>query len=308
MIVTRARALALIGAATVVSGCAGRRAIRIGSKDFIENITVAEVYAAALECAGHRVERHMILGNTAYTTGKLKDAMIDLYPEYTASAVIEILRQAPPRSAESVVLLRNAYARDRLTWLNPAPGNDSQALVVTKTLAERFNVRTLSECAIAAPQLRFAAVGDFLSRSDALPGLQRHYGGFEFKAKQMFGIGTQFNALSDHAADVAAAFTTDAQLSSPRFLLLKDDRHFWPIYNITPVVRLQALLANPDIRGILDATSAILTDSALRALNREVVLNERDPVLVAEQFLTDNAHKLRASDPHMTCQAGFFRR
>jgi glycine betaine/choline ABC-type transport system substrate-binding protein len=80
------------------------------------------------------------------------------------------------------------------------------------------------------------------------------------------------------------------------------------MYNITPVVRLQALSANPDMRGILDATSAILTDSALRALNREVALNERDPVLVAEQFLTDNMKKLRASDPQLTCQAGFFRR
>jgi osmoprotectant transport system substrate-binding protein len=306
---TRARAITLIGSTVFLPHCANRNVIRVGSKDFSENITVAEIYAAALECAGYAVERNMILGNAFAATTELKRADIDLYPEYTGTGLIDILGLPPPQSRNSIfAMLQSGYIRFHLTWLQLAPGSDSQALAVTKGTACRFNLSTLSECARAAPQLRFATVGEFLTRKDALPGLQEFYGGFKFKAKHKFDIGAQYDALLDDEADVAAAFTTDAQLAPKRFVVLRDDRHFWPPYHIAPVVRLDALSAHPGIEGILNGISGLLTDAALRRLNVEVALHERDPAEVAEQFLNEHADRLFSNGRELKCLKNTSRR
>jgi osmoprotectant transport system substrate-binding protein len=175
-----------------------------------------------------------------------------------------------------------------VTWLAPSPVNDSQGLAVTRALAKRFNVRTLSQCAAAAPQLRLAAIPEFVTRADALPGLRKFYGGFSFKDVRTYAIGLQYDALGRGDADVATAFTTDSQIDTDRLVLLQDDRHFWPPYNIAPVVRDQALRTHPQIAKVLGRVSPMLTDPVVRRFNYEFNVKKADPADIAQQFVKEH--------------------
>lgn len=292
MRVTRKRAIALVASSFALAGCArpASGAIRVGSKNFSESITVAEIYAAALERAGMTIERHMNLGSTQIATAAIRRGDIDIYPEYTGTGLIDVLHHAPMHDPSAILAaLRAAYrTRFGLTWLDPAPANDAQGLAVKAAVAQRFGVRTLSQCAAAAPRLRLAAVPEFLTRADALPGLQRFYGGFAFKQVRTFDIGLQYAALLHGDADVATAFTTDAAILADRLTVLQDDRHFWPPYNIAPVARLDTLRAHPQIQPMLERVSRALTDAAVRSLNVAVDIRKQDPSAAAVAFLQES--------------------
>lgn len=289
MNITRKRSLALFASAALLPHCAGRRTgtVRVGSKNFGENIIVAEVYAAALEQAGIPVERRMNLGSTQIATEAMLRGDIDLYPEYTGTGLIDVLHHAPVRTAAEVYrIVRSEYRRRyNIVWLPPSPVNDSQGLAVTIEVADRFRVRTLSECAKAAAELRLAAIPEFVTRSDALPGLQHFYGGFAFRSVRTFAIGLQYDALSRGDADVATAFTTDSQIDTEHLVLLKDDRMFWPPYNIAPVVRSAVLLSHPRIATVLAHISPLLTDAVVRRFNVAFNVSHTDPAQIAAQFL-----------------------
>ncbi|HZZ64629.1 MAG TPA: glycine betaine ABC transporter substrate-binding protein [Candidatus Baltobacteraceae bacterium] len=294
MTLTRKRSLALIGAALTLPSCGGgdRNVLKAGSKNFGENIIVAEIYAAALERAGLHVERRMNLGSTQIATEAMVRGDIDLYPEYTGTGLIDVLHHTPVRSASEVyAIVKREYARRYgITWLAPSPVNDSQALAVTASLAEKMQLRTLSRCAVLASGLSLAAIPEFVSRADALPGLQRFYGGFHFKSVRTYAIGLQYDALTRGDADVATAFTTDSQIDTDHLVLLSDDKHFWPPYNIAPLVRNTALRAHPQAQAVLNRISPLLTDAAVRRFNEAYNLAHADPAQIAQQFLKEHAH------------------
>lgn len=293
MKISRGQALTLLGGALALPSCARQsgRVIRVGSKNFSENITIAQVYAGALERANLQVERRMNLGSTQIAQAALERGDIDLYPEYTGTGLIDVLHLTPMHDAARLFeRVRKEYrARYDLIWLQPSPVNDSQALAVTRAVSKRFRLRTLSECAREAPQLRLAAVPEFVVRADALPGLQRYYGGFNFASVRTFEIGLQYQALLRGDADVCTAFTTDAQIAAQDLVVLQDDRHFWPPYNVAPVVRAPALAAHPQIAQVLDRIAPLLTDTVVRAFNVAVDIDKRDPRGVADRFLAEHA-------------------
>jgi osmoprotectant transport system substrate-binding protein len=289
---TRRESLALFGAALVLPQCTGgnANAVRVGSKNFGEDIIVAEVYAAALERAGIPVQRHMNLGSTQIATAAMQRGDIDLYPEYTGTGLIDVLRLPPMRDAHALFeTVKAAYQKQYgLVWLTPSPANDSQGLAVTKATARKYNIRTLSQCAAAAPQLRLAAIPEFVTRADALPGLQRFYGGFKFKGVRTYEIGLQYDALQRGDADVATAFTTDSQIATDRLVLLQDDKHFWPAYNIAPVVRAGALRTHPKIETVLNRISPPITDDVLRRFNYAFNVQKAEPADIAAGFIKEH--------------------
>jgi osmoprotectant transport system substrate-binding protein len=294
MKLTRRTSIALIGAALAFPRCSGgssNGAVRVGSKNFAEDITIAEIYAAALERAHIPVERHMNLGSTQIATAAMQRGDIDLYPEYTGTALIDVLRMPPMRNAQRIFnTVKSTYERRfGITWLAASPMNDSQGLAVTQSVAQRYHVRTLSQCAAAAPQLRLAAIAEFLTRADALPGLQKYYGGFRFKSARTYAIGLQYQALLSGDADVSTAFTTDSQIGTDNLVVLQDDRKFWPAYNVAPVVRQAALKRNSQIAAVLNRISPLLTDPVVRQLNYQVNVNHVDPADAAQQFLKEHA-------------------
>lgn len=259
--------------------------VTVGSKNFTESVVLAEIYAQALEQAGFHVNRKLNLGGTLIAHEALKRGEIDFYPEYTGTGLIDILKQPPQQTHLHEVLDREYQQRWHLRWLESSSANDGQGLVVTKTTADRYGVYTLSKLSQLAPQLTMAGVPEFEERADALPGLQKAYGGFQFKKIQLYDHGLKYRVLQNGQADVTVGFTTDGILTDPNLVLLKDDRHFWPQYRITPVIRESVIQQHPEIEKILNQISKHLTTETVQKLNAEVDLQHREAADVAHDFL-----------------------
>ncbi len=290
MKIRRRTALAAVaGLAFAPVACTKRAAtIRVGSKNFTEELLLGEMYAALLERAGYEVDRRLNLGSVEVAMAALQRGDIDVYPEYTGTALLVVLKLPPitdrVRTYETV---KRAYEeRFHLSWLAPAPMNDTQALATTPAVAERYGLRTLSDLAREAPKLRLAAVPEFVQRADGLSGLQREYGGFHFASVRYIAIGLKYKALLDGDADVAVAFGTDGQIDADHLVVLADDKHFWPPYQVAPVIRDDALVRFPQARRALDALSPHITDAAMRHLNWRVDGGHEEPADVARDFLT----------------------
>ena len=283
----RRRAIALFGAPLLARCAFDPNAVRVGSKNFTESFVIAEIYAHALERAGMRAERLFNLGSTQIAIAAMERGNIDCYPEYTGTALIDVLHLAPipdPRKAYAVVA-REFERRYGIVWLNPSPMNDSQALATTRAIAQTRRLATLSDVSRAAPQLRLATIQEFLARPDGLPGLQRFYGGFRFAQVRTYDIALKYQALLEGRADVASAFSTDGEIATDALVVLRDDRHFWSAYNVAPVVRRAALAARPQIARVLNAVSPAITDTAAQTMNAAVEKSQQDPADVAAAFL-----------------------
>lgn len=290
MTLSRRRLLAFLASAALLPACskgASGDTIRVGSKNFTESFVIAEIYAQALEKAGMRVERHLNLGSVQIAMAALQHGDIDLYPEYTGTALIDVLHEQPMHDASRIYdVVSAAFAkRYQLQWLRPSPMNDSQALATTQAIASQYRLATLSDLAKAAPSLRLATIPEFLSRPDALPGLQKAYGGFHFKSVNTYDIGLKYEALLHGQADIATAFSTDGQIGASNLVVLKDDKHFWPAYNVAPVVREPALSRHPKIADVLNRVSPLITDVDAREMNYAVDHDKADPSDVAAAFL-----------------------
>lgn len=285
---TRAQALASLASLPLLTRCAGlSQSIRVGSKNFTESFIIAEIYSQALEGAGYTVMRRFNLGSTQIAMAAMQRGDIDLYPEYTGTALIDVLHLPPmqdPRAVYSTVSREFAKRYD-VVWLKPSPMNDSQALATTREIAARERIATLSDLAPKASSLRLATIQEFLARADGLPGLQRVYGGFRFADVRTYDIALKYQALVEGKADVASAFTTDGAIASDRFVVLRDDRHLWSPYNVAPVVRQQTLAQHAKIAIVLDAVSPRITDAAAARMNAAVESDRKDPAGVATAFL-----------------------
>jgi osmoprotectant transport system substrate-binding protein len=288
MNVSRAKALTLLAAGPMLASCAlDRGVVRVGSKNFTESFLIGEIYAQALENAGMRVERLFNLGSTQIAMAAMKRGNIDCYPEYTGTALIDVLHMEPIADSRGAydVVARLFEQRYDIVWLRPSPLNDSQGLATTQEISAAQGLTTLSQVAQAAPRLRLATIQEFLARPDGLPALQRAYGGFRFASVRTYDIALKYRALLEGKADVASAFTTDGAIATDRLVILRDDRHLWSAYNVAPVVRRAALIARPAIARVLNAVSPSITDRAARAMNAAIEDSSQDPADVAASFL-----------------------
>lgn len=287
MNVTRGRAIATLAAVPLLPACARDVALRVGSKNFTESILIAEIYAQALERGGLRVERRLDLGSTQIAMAAMARGDIDLYPEYTGTALIDVLHPAPMHDPAAIYdAVKAAFARQYgIIWLARSPMNDSQGLATTRAIAQRYHLRTLSDLAPVASQLRLATIPEFVSRPDGLPGLQRLYGGFHFKIVRTYDISLKYQALLQGEADIATAFTTDGAIVVDDLIVLEDNKHLWPAYNVAPLVRREALTSTPRIATLLDAIAPRITSRATQAMNAEIESRDRDPADVAAAFL-----------------------
>ena len=287
---SRADALAFIAAGIALPSCGGDGAtqISVGAKNFTEELILGEIYAGVLEQNGFRVARKLNLGGTDIAMQALRRGEIDVYPEYTGTALLTQLKQPPIADPKRIyAIVKAAYKKEYgLTWLDPAPANNTQALATTAAIGAKYGLRTLSELAVAAPQLRLGAIPEFLKRSDGLPGLQRAYGGFQFKETRLIDIGLKYKALLIGDVDVVVAFGTDGEIVGEHLTVLRDDKRFWPAYNVAPVVRDQTLAAFPAVATHLNRIAPFLTDTQMRSLNDEVEgTQKREAGDVARDFI-----------------------
>jgi osmoprotectant transport system substrate-binding protein len=281
--------LSACGSPNTDSGTGSKKkpTVRIGSKNFTESLILGEMYALALENAGYEVERKLNLGGTLVAHEALKSGDIDMYPEYTGTGLINILKlpaKSDPKEVYDIVS-KNYKEKFNLIWLEPTQANDSQGLVTTKKVAEKYNLYTISQLAKLAPKLRMAAVPEFEEREDGLKGLKKFYGGFDFKSINLYDYGVKYRVLLNDEADVTVGFTTDGDLTNPDLVLLQDDKKFWPPYFVAPVVRADILQKAPGMEKVLNEVSSKIDSKKMQQLNAEVDIKKREYAEVAKEFL-----------------------
>lgn len=260
--------------------------LRVGSKNFTEQLVVGELYAQALEAAGATVQRRLNLGGTLIAQQALLAGEIDLYPEYTGTGLGVVLRQGTEGSARQVwQRVHDGYAPMGLEWLPPSAIDNGNALLVTRATAARRGLRTLTDLAAQAPELTLAAGNEFAGRADGLPGLERVYGMRFRRFRQFAALGLRYAALTHGQADVVNGYATDWQIAQHELVSLVDDRALWPPYQLAPVVRKAALDGFRLLAQALAAVDARLDNASAQALNRAVDYDGDEPRMVAARFL-----------------------
>ncbi|MCO7177849.1 glycine betaine ABC transporter substrate-binding protein [Streptococcus gallolyticus] len=260
--------------------------IRVGSKDFTENLVIAEIYALALEDNGYTVERVSNISSSLIHNSIVNDE-IDLYPEYTGTGLLSVLGEDMETDPEKVYkIVKKEYEEQfNLTWLDYASANDSQGLVIRTEVANSLNIKTISDLQAHASELRFASQGEFDEREDGLPGLEKTYGTFNWQSSKVYDNSLKYSVLENDEADVTPAYTTEGQLvNTDEFTLLEDDKQFWPPYNLAPVVRDNILDDNPDIKTILNNISAKLDTETVTELNAKVDVDGQEYTDVAKEY------------------------
>jgi osmoprotectant transport system substrate-binding protein len=272
----------------LLASCGGQsRAVRVGSKDFTEEFIVGNMYALLLEANGIPVERKLNLGGTPVLQQALVSDQVDLYPEYTGTGLLTVLKLPTNTDRQQVFnAVKDGYKKQfNLVWLNPAPMNDTQALAMKKDVAAKLGIKTISDMAAKAGDLTMIGPPEFEQREDGLPGIQKAYGNFQIKKYIAVDPGLRYEGLVNGQADVVVAFGTDGQIAAYDLLILQDDKGLFPPYQIAPVVRQQALDANPKIADVLNTLAPLLDDATIQRLNFEVDGKKREPADVAKEFL-----------------------
>jgi osmoprotectant transport system substrate-binding protein len=283
--VKRAACLLLI----LVAGCSARRAMTVGSKNFTEQIVLGEIVAQHLEHRlGQRVDRKLDLGGTLLTHEALVKGSIDLYPEYTGTALTNVLKLAPSADAAAVLeSVRRGYRQWGLEWLDPLGFNNTFAMVIRNQDARARRVRTLSEAARYQPGWKLGVGYEFLQRPDGLPGLLRAYPLRLQGSPVSMDLGLLYPALEQGKVDMVAASETDGMLSVLKVEVLEDDRHYFPPYQAALVVRERAL-ADARVRAALGELSGRFSNEVMRRLNYAVDGEHRPARLVAARFLEES--------------------
>lgn len=265
--------------------------LRVGSKNFTEQLVVGELYAQVLEARGATVERRLNLGGTAIAQSALLSGEIDLYPEYTGTGLGVVLREPTEGDPASILAkVRAGYAaRFDLHWIAPSGIDNGNALLVTAGTARRLNLTTLSDLAREAPRLTLAAGNEFADRADGLPGLRRVYGMQFGRLRQFAALGLRYAALTHGQADVVNAYATDWQIAARGYTALRDDRGLWPAYQLCAVMRGATLRDNPGLEAPLSTISLRLDNAVMQRLNREVDQDGDEPREVVRRFLRAQA-------------------
>lgn len=266
------------------------RPVVVASKPFGESFLLAEMFAQLLESRGIEVVRRPGLGATEVAFGALLTSAIDVYPEYTGTGLVAILRDSladsvarDPRAVYAHVSLRFADAYG-VRWLPPLGFENTYAIAVRRETAAEHGLRTLSDMARVSASLRAGFTADFIGRPDGLAGLTRTYG-MRFSVTRPLSPALKYRALAGGDVDVIDGYSTDGLLARYDLVVLEDDRRFFPPYEAAALVSSRLARERPDAIAALTLLSGMLDAQRMRALNRRVEVDGEDVASVARDAL-----------------------
>jgi osmoprotectant transport system substrate-binding protein len=262
--------------------------IVIGSKNFTESLMLGELLAQLIESRTHlKVERRFYLAGTYICQQAMLAGRIDLYPEYTGTALTAILKQKVSGDKTRVYQQVKSEYENRFHFtLSPPFGfNDTFAMEIRGEDARRLNLKTLSQSGQYTPHWRAGFGYEFMERPDGYPGLAAAYGLHFAGPPRVMDLGLLAPALKNHQIDMAAGNATDGLIPAFDFAVLEDDRHYFPPYEAVAVVRQESLQQHPEIAGAIAALSDKISDQEMRKLNYALDGLHRDATDVAHEFL-----------------------
>lgn len=260
----------------------------VGSKNFTESLVLGELIAQALEAHTHlKVERRFYLAGTYICHQGMLAGRIDIYPEYTGTAVTAILKQKPEGDRTQVYeRVKSEYEQRLGLTLGPEFGfNDTFAMEIRGDDARRLHLRTLSQAALYAPHWRAGFGYEFMERPDGYRGLAATYGLHFAEEPRIMDLGLLARNLHEGRIDLAAGNATDGLIPVLDLFVLEDDRHYFPPYEAVPVIRQQTLKEHPEVGQVLAQFTGKISDSEMQQLNYAVDGLHRDVKDVAREFL-----------------------
>ena len=276
-----------------LSGCrhSSQPNITIGSKFFTEQVVLAELLAQHIEArTGIHVIRKSNLGGTLLCHKALLAGDLDLYVEYTGTALTAVLNQAPGEDSAATIYTRvqQGYAaRFPLEVTEPLGFENTFAMVVRGADARQYRLRTISDIIPLAPHWRAGFGYEFLERPDGYQGWSQRYG-LRFAAQpSVMDLGLIYRALVDKKVDVVAGNSTDGLIAALDLVPLSDDRHYFPPYDAVPIVRRDTLEKFPQLRAALADLAGKISADDMRRLNAAVDGDQRDPAAVVRIFRTE---------------------
>ncbi|MBV8771446.1 MAG: ABC transporter substrate-binding protein [Deltaproteobacteria bacterium] len=287
--------LAAIGL-TALTGCERRAAIVVGCKNFTEQIILGELIAQEIEQRTQLpVERRFYLAGTYIAQQSILAGRIDVYPEYTGTALTAILKQPPQGDKHDVYdkVKADYERRFHLTLGAPFGFNDTFAIEIRGETARELHLQTLSQAAAYAPKWRAGFGYEFMERLDGYKGLAASYGLRFAKPPRIMDLGLLTRALEDGQVDLIAGNMTDGLIPVLDLYVLEDDKHYFPPYEAVPVIREQTLARFPELKGALDELGGKISDAKMRQLNYEADGKKRAVKDVVADFLREVNSKAR---------------
>jgi osmoprotectant transport system substrate-binding protein/osmoprotectant transport system permease protein len=273
--------------ALALSARASKDVVRIGSKNFTEQIILGEIVAQIIETStGLQVERRLNLGGTFICDRAVRSGDIDAYVEYSGTAQTAIFHQAVDTDSRRVFdAVKARYAEGGLTLLDPLGFENTFAMLIRGDDAARLGVRTLSQAAAVATSWRAGFGYEFLQRQDGYPGLARAYGLHFARPPTAMDLSLIYRALAERQVDFIAGDATSGLIDAYGLTMLEDDRHYFPPYDAAVVARSSMLLARPEVKNALARLSGRISVTDMRRMNRAVDADHRDAADVAREFL-----------------------
>lgn len=266
--------------------------IVVGGKNFTEQQLLSSITAELLASNGFDIQNRSGMGSAAVRQAMEND-QVDVYWEYTGTSLITYNKVTEQLSAEDTYARVKQLDADKgITWLDASAANNTYAFAMQRTQAADKGIQSLSDLAEkvnANVQLTFGSNAEFYARADGLRPLQEAYG-FEFGRSNIkrMDTGLVYQALKDGQVDVGLVFATDGRIPAFDFVVLEDDKGYFPAYALAPVVRTEVLEANPEIGTLLNQVSALLDDDVMAGLNARVDVDRISIENVAKEFLTEN--------------------
>ena len=281
--------VALVAVAGFLSACKSgqKKKLVVGSKFFTEQVVLAELLAQQIEArAGIPVERKTNLGGTLLIHKAMLAGDLDLYVEYTGTALTAVLGEAPKGDSNATYQrVKEQYGqRFGLEVTEPLGFENTFAMVVRSDDAARLHLKDMSDLAPIAPKWRAGVGYEFLERPDGFRGWSQSYGLKFSETPRVMDLGLLYRALTQHQADIVAGNSTDGLIEALHLVPLNDDRHYLPPYDAVPVVRRAALEQNPQLRALLADLAGKISAEDMRRMNAAVDADQRDAKVVVREF------------------------
>ncbi len=267
--------------------------VRIGSKNFTEQEILGELVAQLIERnTDLRIQRRFGLGGTDICHAALVSGELDIYVEYTGTALLNVLKHEVINNPDEAFRVVAMAYRDRfdLHWLAPIGFNNTYAITVRGDQAEQLGLATVSDLKGHAHRLRGGFTAEFMERPDGYPGLRQAYA-LKLRSTVDLDPGLMYQALHGGQVDVICAFATDGRIAEYGLRVLDDDRRFFPPYDAAPIVRGEWLRAHPEVRDALAALAGTISDDDMRLMNHAVDVLKHEPADVARRWLDRRAGK-----------------
>ena len=280
--------------ALLLSGCTPRSSgVTVGSKNFTEQLVLGELLAQYLGRSTAPIDRRFYLAGSYICHQALLAGRIDMYVEYTGTALVAILKEKPVSDHAAVFnTVKDLYSRRFGLEVFPSLGFDNTfAMVMRGNDTRRLRLKTLSDAAAISSQLRLGVGYEFLERPDGYKGLAAKYG-LQFAEPRVMDLGLLYRALQNNQVDIVAGSNTDGLIAALDLVVLEDDRHYFPPYDAVPIVRPATLDRHPEVAAGLQKLSGRITADDMRRMNYAVDGEKKDAAAVVKDFLARTLYLL----------------